>query len=382
MFNRFKCLLAFLLLSCGSTHLVLATEVSASAVPAARLAILAKGINVSSRYQADNFRQIEDSELAEIQQMGFRHIRVPIEPLVLVRDLKPTPGSEKVLAALDDLVARATQKYNLGVVIDYHPLGEYQKLNPEGTPQDLGTSKLFWQLVTAKLNKHGADMVFYEVYNEPRTGSWLVQMPTFVAQLRQLAPDHTLLVGGAFYNSLDGLLKMKPAADKNIVYGFHYYVPLLFTHQGATWVGDHQALKTLSGMTYPVDVKRDAELYNGWMKKLLLVGDFRYAKNILEYSLGGFTKTTMQIDFAKAQAWAKQYGVPLYIGEFGVLRGNVAEQDRVNWIKDVRSTAEANNFGWAMWEFDYGFGLKQLMPSGSRIIDPLTVDALGMKMPQ
>lgn len=44
------------------------------------------------------------------------------------------------------------------------------------------------------------------------------------------------------------------------------------------------------------------------------------------------------------------------LGEFGVLDFCVDAASRANWIRAVRSAAEANGAGWIYWEADQGFG--------------------------
>ena len=55
-------------------------------------------------------------------------------------------------------------------------------------------------------------------------------------------------------------------------------------------------------------------------------------------------------------AWAAQYHVPVFCGEFGVYR-NVAPPDRLRWISDVRRTLESLGIGWSMWDYETDFGL-------------------------
>lgn len=55
--------------------------------------------------------------------------------------------------------------------------------------------------------------------------------------IRKIDKQGTLIVGEHNYNSIYGLRRFERLAEKNIFYNFHCYGPILFTHQGATWVG-------------------------------------------------------------------------------------------------------------------------------------------------
>ena len=52
---------------------------------------------------------------------------------------------------------------------------------------------------------------------------------------------------------------------------------------------------------------------------------------------------------------------------------------RTNWIRDVRTALEADGIGWAMWDYHNGFGVAVKDANGKSVVDPQTVEALGLK---
>jgi len=72
--------------------------------------------------------------------------------------------------------------------------------------------------------------------------------------------------------------------------------------------------------------------------------------------------------------------VPLICNEFGVYRPFAHPQDRAAWIKDVRSSLDRHNIGWAMWDYSGSFGVVTNREA-KRTLDEVTVRALGLKMP-
>jgi len=69
------------------------------------------------------------------------------------------------------------------------------------------------------------------------------------------------------------------------------------------------------------------------------------------------------------------------LGEFGALRTDVrylasSAVDRANYIRDVRTTAEAFGMPWAFWNFFDGMGIT--LDDQSRQFDPAIVAALGL----
>lgn len=45
-----------------------------------------------------------------------------------------------------------------------------------------------------------------------------------------------MLIGGIYQNSIFGLTLLDKPCDDHIVFNFHYYNPLVFTHQKAHWI--------------------------------------------------------------------------------------------------------------------------------------------------
>ena len=53
---------------------------------------------------------------------------------------------------------------------------------------------------------------------------------------RRVVPDHLILVGSYHNNSAHAVPALDKPADDRVIYKFHCYEPLRFTHQGAPWV--------------------------------------------------------------------------------------------------------------------------------------------------
>jgi hypothetical protein len=57
-----------------------------------------------------------------------------------------------------------------------------------------------------------------------------------VDAIRKIDPKRIIMIGGTQYNSVYALKDISVINDPNIVYTFHFYEPLIFTHQKAPWV--------------------------------------------------------------------------------------------------------------------------------------------------
>ena len=89
--------------------------------------------------------------------------------------------------------------------------------------------------------------------------------------------------------------------------------------------------------------------------------------------------TRIDNEIAQAADWSAHWGVPIICNEFGVYRKNADAKDRAAWILDVRTSLEKHGIGWAMWDYDGGFGVVT-RENGHAAADELTVQALGRAM--
>lgn len=212
-------------------------------------------------------------------------------------------------------------------------------------------------------------MVFVEVLNEPAfivfqdsgelpnaAARWQSVQGTLLAAMRAGAPNHTLIAKGYAWDGLDSLLVLTPYADSNIVYNIHTYEPFLFTHQGASWV---EGMLNIQNIPYPATAEQTRDAIRNqsmpeWLRNY--ANDDWDRDRLLEFLQPAFD-------------WAETHDVPLTINEFGVYRLYADPAQRNFWHDDMITLLEENNVGWAMWEYDAGFGIVQKWDDGSRHVD-------------
>ncbi len=171
---------------------------------------------------------------------------------------------------------------------------------------------------------------------------------------------------------MGGLLKLKPLSDSNVVYSFHFYEPFTFTHQGATWAGRVPPL--LKGVPYPSSPKAVAE-------SLSRITDPEAWRWVEDYGRQRWDRARLGQRLAEALAWGREHKVPLYCGEFGVYTPNTPPESRRNWYRDYASVLKKSRVGYAVWGWDDVFGFGREHEGDRIVIDPVPVEALGLKMP-
>ncbi len=353
-----------------------------SSVPASRLARIRHGINLSEwfaqvydpkGYTTEHFETwTTASDIALIKSAGFDHVRLSVNPQPMMDAARRPNGSTEYFGYLDSAVKMILDA-GLAVEIDMHPDSEFKtRLAKEDDFVERFAD--FWSTVAQHYASWDQERVFFEILNEPEMHDpyrWYGVEAKLAAAIRRAAPANTILATGANWDDDDDLLFLEPLPDPNVIYVFHFYEPHIFTHQGATWGAYYW--HWLKGLHYPSSPENAAQV-------AALVPEARERLQVIRYGQDHWDATRIEAEINQAADWARQRGVPLICNEFGVFRKFADPQDRVTWIKDVRTSLERHNIGWAMWDYSGSFGVVTNRETKAKL-DEVTVRALGLKMP-
>ena len=345
-------------------------------VSAKRLARLSKGANVCRWFRfpkentTDHYRNyITESEAFLMAEMGLKHVRLCVVPKFI---MDVSSGEIRTEAAqFVDAAIQRFHKAGLMVMVDLHNEDRVVELNPEWQEAFVR----FWGAYARRLSRFDPDLTLLETVNEPvferREAEWTVFNERLIANMRKNAPKHTLVTSGPNWGGIDGLRKIKPLADGNIVYSFHCYDPFTFTHQGATWAGE--GVKPLRNIPYP----SSPEAVVGVMETL---HEHPASKAQVEkYGREGWNRDKLAARFRLAIEWGSQQQAPLYCGEFGVYPPHTKPEHRAQWFQDFGGVLAENKIGWAVWGWDEGFGLDRQFKNGKPVTDAVVAKALGLK---
>jgi hypothetical protein len=327
---------------------------------------------IDSKYMFEDFTQI--------RKLKFDHIRVSIQPGFIAPQLGPK-GDPRLdpdrLAVLDEAMSRIL-KNDLAVVLDSHPAPQ-TKDRVAQNPEFRQAMTQWWADFAAHVVKHGQyspETTYLELMNEPEKSFediplYRSVMEGMIAAVRKNAPDYTIVVGGPAWNVAEGIFNglKTPFSDPNIIYPFHFYKPMEFTHQGLAWAGElYGKLREM-----PWDVEK------GSMSATQIQSmDPSVQKTVQRYNDQPKRKADLGWAFGELRKWCEKHDQIAWLGEFGVMRTVVKPEHRAAWTRDVRQLAEENNFGWNMAEARGGMGL--FLPGEER---PLKIEepmlrALGM----
>ena len=261
-----------------------------------------------ARIQAKHFRLIKKA--------GFDSVRINLHPFRFMAGQPTFKLDQTWLDKLDWTVNKAREN-GLSVIIDLHEFHAMAKAPEENLPRLLA----FWHQICT-IYHEAPSTVFYEILNEPfdnlTPDLWNQYLKQAHHLIREFDAHRTIIIGPGHWNGIKYLDKLVlPEEDDQIIATVHYYHPMPFTHQGASWSNYLDAV----GMEW-----------NGTLQD---------QQNIVE-------------DFQVAQEWATTRNRPLLLGEFGAY-DKADMPSRARYTNFVARLAEKLGWSWAYWQFDSDF---------------------------
>lgn len=299
----------------------------------------------------ENF--ISRKDIAYIARMGLDHVRVPVDYTILETEsgeIKP-----EGFACLDRC-AQWCGEYGLHMIIDLHktfgysfdPLDTDDKTAFFSDPAYQQRFYRLWKTIAARY-AGASDRIAFELLNEivePEVAeSWNRIALQAIHEIRTLAPDNWIIFGGVMYNSVVSIPQLPDISDRKIMYTFHCYEPIVFTHQGAYWV--HNMPSNLR-LDYPAPYAVYAKSSRGLDHAL--VGALCNGSDQL------ISPLFFEDLFTDALKISAKRDIPLYCGEYGVI--DLADNGaKLRWIQDICTVFDKHGIGRAYWNYrakDFG----------------------------
>ena len=308
-----------------------------------------------SKLRYDTF--ITEDDIKKIAGWGLDHIRLPVD-YNLVETADGTPleqGYDRIATA-----AAWCKKYKLNMILDLHKTAGYSFDAGHGESGFFDSTELqerfyrLWENFAHRFANvfEGSDCeICFELLNEVTDKAycqkWNAIARTCIQKIRKYAPTTKILVGSYWNNSLASVKDLDPPYDENIVYNFHCYDPLVFTHQGATWIPKMNADFKFAINSKFSDYIRMTEEKCGQAGTSFDSFDPEATVD----------QNYFETIFAEAVQVAQERGVLLYCGEYGVIdKANIP--DTLEWFRLISNSFNKHGIGRSAWSYkQMDFGL-------------------------
>jgi endoglucanase len=255
--------------------------------------------------------EIQPHHFAAIRQAGFDSVRIPARFSAHALPDPPYTLDEDFMRRVDAAVHNGLRS-DLHVILDFH---HYDELMGSPAAHRQRFLAIWGQL--AERYASAPDTMYFELLNEPHgrldAQAWNALLAEGVGCVRAADPTRWIIIGGADYSHIQALPTLVLPDDARLIAAFHYYEPFAFTHQGASWVDG-----------------ADRWTGTGW------AGSQAHKAEIAAH-------------LDAALDWSRQHGVPLLMGEFGVIAGADADA-RLRWSAFLAAEAERRAIGWVYWD--------------------------------
>jgi endoglucanase len=300
-------------------------------------------------------------DIAWIAAQGFDHIRYPIDGREWLR-ADGTLDEAKIAPFVRALAW--TKAQGLGAILDMHFLpgasfdpGDQQAsvFTDDGLQAKVAD---FWARAARRFAGEG-DYLRFEVLNEP-VAEKNEQLNPFnrrmLAAIRESNPTRIVYLTCNRWSAFTTVADMEVPADPHVAITVHYYEPMLFTHQRASWA------------RFPADMP--AIRFPGPVPDLTgFVPTDHHA-----FKPPGYELTVKDVDdaFDKVAAWAAKHapGKEIYLGEFGVYLPADADSKR-NYIGAIMNDTKRLGWSWAIWDYRDSFGVRDARGNGTPILEGL-----------
>lgn len=304
---------------------------------------------------------ITEEDIRFIREIGFDHIRLPIDYDVIEEEdgtIKPEGYGH-----IEDAISWC-RKYGLNLVLDLHKacgfMFDTQVVpDPDKFFTDEKLQQRFYDTWDRLISHFGKDkdIVAFELLNEvvnpDFSGKWNEIAGKAINVIRRYEKDAYIIVGGVRHNNVTSVPLLDAPADDHIIYTFHCYDPLCFTHQHAHWV---------ENIDYDLSYPAPIEEYIEKSKQL----NQNHAGAIFEDGLTEVGCEFFEKLFSCAIDYAKKMDVTLYCGEYGVIDKAPAE-DALRWLTDINNVFESFGIGRALWNYKQkDFGITELYPADKK----------------
>ncbi|NJB72638.1 hypothetical protein GGR42_003129 [Saonia flava] len=292
-----------------------------------------RGINITSKDTIG----VNENRIKEVKDLGVNTIRIVIDARTfsINYDLDIEEGIDQNLIWCENIIKWCAKEGIVVIIesLDYtHNQEKVNITSPEFWESEVALNEAinYIEELVIRLDKY-ENVVAYDFFSEPtavsldgvgvRPPNWYGFFDKLLQTVRNNSNKYVVFTPGA-WGLPNGYHDFKtPIDDEKIIYGFHYYNPHTYTHQGINnWAGI---------FNYP-DVINDKH----WNENAI--------RNDIEY----------------VSKWAKENDKLLYVGEFSVVRW---AEGKEQYIEDVLNVFEENNISytywvlneWVGWNMDY-----------------------------
>jgi endoglucanase len=286
--------------------------------------------------------KIRVEDFASVRERGFDHVRLPVRFAAHAAETAPFEFKAEFLERVDSVIEQILD-HELSLVLD---LQYYDELMSEPDAQRERFLALWGQL--AERYRNLPQHVAFELLSEPNgeLGATYTQLVADTVELiRGTNPTRRVIVNSFEYARITTLAELELPDDENVVASVHVYTPKPFTFQGAAWAGAEYGT---TGVVFPGPPEQPIEPVAAALANAETKSWFE-DYNTLPTEENPSGPSAIEAAISALVEYRQTHGNEVYLGEFGTTR-NGPEDSRFRFLEMLRTRAEEEAIGWAVWD--------------------------------
>jgi endoglucanase len=289
-----------------------------------------RGFNLLNKFMTDSQKPFDERDFADIAELGFDFVRLPLDYRCWTDPGKPTTLKEPVLKEIDQAVEFG-KKHAVHVQINFHRAPGFTVAKPAeprsiwSDAEILGVCAAHWSAFAGRYQGRPNNELSFNLLNEPddkvKPEEHRRVVERLAGAIRERDSKRLIVCDGRSWatqppTELIGL---------DVAVALHDYNPMPLTHYKAPWVNWDES--------WPEPI---------WPLRL---NNGKYV-----------VRATIERDLIKPFQDLETKGVGVMVGEFGC-HNQTPHRYVLSWINDTLTAFKKAGFGWALWNFTGSFGV-------------------------
>lgn len=294
---------------------------------------------------------ITENDIAHIASWGMDHVRVPIdyELIEAQGSIERESGYARIACCL-----RWCKKHNLNVVLvlhktyGYNPESAYASSDFFENPALQARFVSLWNQLAKRFQSYSDILAFElldQVLEKEHPNRWNRVVAKTIDAIRGICPTVPIVVSGIRNDRAASIPLLQLPADEHLVYGFHCYEPMVFTHQSADWV---------RGTPKTVNIPYPDEIDKYW--RLSAAACKAFTEPLIQSGVTNVQDELFRNLLQPAVETAERNNIPLYCGAYGVIQ-QADDASTLRWFETVHRIFEEYGIARAVWSYrnvDFG----------------------------
>ncbi len=287
-----------------------------------------RGFNLLEMFQAGQARRFRADDFAEIAELGFDFVRLPLDYRAWTDPNDWTKLREERLEWVDEAV-KLGQKHAIHVQINFHRAPGYTVAAPPeaksvwSDPEAQDVCAEHWSRFARRYQGIPSREVSFNLFNEParvEPEPHKKAVERMVEAIRKHDKDRLIVCDGRDYGT-------KPPTELvglGVAAATRGYAPFHLTHYQANWVA----------------------------------GSDRWEKPVYPMPEGGSLWDKSRLEKDQVEPWKalQRQGVGVMVGEFGA-HNRTPHEVVLAWMRDCLDVWKQAGWGWALWNYRGSFGI-------------------------